>query len=192
MGESELFDELDVVAATDPEASSRPLTHAVQREDRRLVEGRREEGACRMRLVVLEEDEAPLVCAVQAVSKLTGCVELLLQPEWKPHQEELEARRGVGQVGLEDPFEFEQRLVVEDDEIELAPVDARFAKAVVDRLLGEAVVVLLAGKALFLGSRDNFSVAHERGGAVMIVRGDPENVHDLAGCWRVESSRRAL
>ena len=61
-----------------------------------------------------------------------------------------------------------------------------------DRLLGEAVIVLLAGKPLFLGSRDDLSVAHKRRGAVMIVRRDPENVHDLAGCWRVEGSRRGL
>ena len=49
---------------------------------------------------------------------------------------------GKSMIGFQQSFELEKRLVVEDDEVELASADARLAKTVVDRVFRKAVVVL--------------------------------------------------
>ena len=64
--EPELVRQLDPVAPADAEAGGRPLADAVEREDRRLLERRREERAGGVRLVVLGEDEALGVLAARA------------------------------------------------------------------------------------------------------------------------------
>ena len=58
MREAQLVRQLDPVAAPDAEARGRPLADAVQRQDRGLLERRREEGAGGVRLVVVGEDVA--------------------------------------------------------------------------------------------------------------------------------------
>jgi len=99
------------------------------------------------------EDVAARVGAVQAPVELAWRVQLLAQPQRHAHQEELEAPGGVGDIGLEQPVEFQQRLVVERDEIQLLGRDPALREAEVHGVLGEVVVVLLAREALFLGRR---------------------------------------
>ncbi len=168
MRKAELLEELDPVAAAARDARRRPLADAVEGEDRRLLEGRGEEGAGRVGLVVLGEDVAALVVAAEAAVELARRVELLLQPERQPHQEQLEAARRVGEVGLEQAVELQERLVVEGDVVEVTRRDAGFVEAVAHRVRGKVVVVLLAGEALLLRGRDDRPVAHQAGRAVVI------------------------
>ncbi len=143
----------------------------------RLLERGRKERAGGVRLVVRHEHVAALVVARETPIQLARGVELLLQPQGQSHQEELEAARRVGDVGLEDAVELEERLVVEGDQVELAGGDPAFLQAVVDGVLREVEVVLLAREALFLGGRDDAPVLDEAGGAVVVESGDSENVH---------------
>jgi hypothetical protein len=126
---------------------------------------------------MLGEHEPAGVALVQPGSQLAWGVELLLEPQRKAHHEQLEAPRRVGDIGLEQAIELEQRLVVEGDVVEIILADAPFAEAVGDRVLREPVVVLLAREALFLGGGDDPTVLHQAGGAVVVVRRDPEDVH---------------
>ena len=82
MREPQLVRERDPVAAADAERGRRPLADAVEREDRRFLERRREEGAGRVRFVVLGEDEALLVLPAQAACACSrGRYSFSLQPE---------------------------------------------------------------------------------------------------------------
>ena len=127
--------------------------------------------------MVLEEHETAVVLPAEALAKLSRRVEFLLEPEGEPHEEELEPRGRVRDVGLEQALELQERLVVEDDQVEVAFPDACFLEAVVDRVLREAIVVLLPRETLFLRGSDDFAIAHQCGGAVVIIRGDPEDIH---------------
>ena len=43
--------------------------------------------------------------------------------------------------------------------------------------MGKSGIVLFAGEALFLRGRDDFAIAHQGGGTVVIKRGDAQNLH---------------
>ena len=63
-----------------------------------------------------------------------------------------------GQIGLDETVELQQRLVVEDDVVELLDLEAGLLQAVVRRVRREAVVVLDAREALFLRGGDDVAV----------------------------------
>ena len=126
---------------------------------------------------MLEKHETASVLSLETVSQLSRRMELLFEPEWKPHEEEFESGRRVRDVRFEEPFELHQRLVVEDHEVEVGLPDAGFAETVIDGLLREAIVVLLPAETLFLGRSDDPAIAHQGRGAIVVVRGDSENVH---------------
>jgi hypothetical protein len=59
---------------------------------------------------------------------------------------EVKPRGREGEVGLEQPLELEERLVVEGDVVDVGQLDAGLVEAVLDRLLpGKPEIVLLAG-----------------------------------------------
>jgi hypothetical protein len=65
--------------------------------------------------------------------------------------------------------------------IELPGVDARLAQAVIHGLLREPVIMLLPREAFFLGGRDELTIANDARRAVVIERGDTEDVHGRRG-----------
>ena len=82
MREADLVGQFDAVAAADAEAGGRPFAHAVDGEDRRLVEGRREEGAGGVRFVVIGEDVAAAILPPSVALRIDGGqVQLLFQPQ---------------------------------------------------------------------------------------------------------------
>ena len=85
-----------------------------------------------MRFVMVRKDVAPLVSVVQPTIHLARQVQLLLEPQRQRLPERTVARRGIGEVRFQQPFEFRQRLVVEADVIELVGTQPGFGQAVVD------------------------------------------------------------
>src|SRR3954465_6896816 len=81
---------------------------------------------------------------------------LLLQPERNCHAEGAETTRRESQIGFEQPFEFQERLVIKRDLIDVFEIDAGRLEAVADRALGKAAVVALARKPFLLCSGDDF------------------------------------
>ena len=55
--------------------------------------------------------------------------------------------------------------------------DARLSEAIIDRMRGKPMVVLLAGEALLLGGRDNPAILNQTGRAVVVIGGNPENLN---------------
>ena len=172
-------EELELVALSHAVGRGRPLADAVDREHGRLVEGRGVERRGRVRLVVLSEEDLALV-AGELLTNHGARVELLAQPHRHGLHELRDPLRRDAEVGLQDPLELEDRLVVERDRAEVGRGDPRLAQAVVDRVAREARVVLLAGEALLLGRGEDLAVAEQRGGAVVVVRADSEHVGGLA------------
>jgi len=160
-----------------PETELNTLPHAVERQNGRLVVRRREERARRVRFVVFREDVSTAILASQGLVHDPRQEQLLPHPQRHAHQEELESTRRVRDVGLQQPLELQERLVVERHVVDLLGGDARLAQAVFDRMRRESMVVLLACEAFLLRRGDDHAVANQRGGAIVIEGGDPQDVH---------------
>lgn len=80
-------------------------------------------------------------------------------------------------IGLDQPLEFQERLIVEYHVVEFVEPGTGLLQAIGNRMLRERCVVPAAGKAFLLSGRHNASVFHQRGGAVMIECRDTENPH---------------
>src|SRR6266540_158446 len=159
-------------AASVRDGGRRPLTDAIHREHDRLLEGRREEGARGVALVVLGEED--LSVPALALPDLVRQPYLVLEPDRHRAEEARDSPGSGREVRVHQPLELAERLVVEHDVREVAGRDAGLTIAVVDGVTRVAVVVLLASEALFLRSRNDLAVAKERRGAVVIEGADPE------------------
>ena len=66
------------------------------------------------------------------VTQLAIHVQLVLDPQRAGHEERAEAARNDAQVCLENPLEFEERLVIEADVCEVGRLDPRVSQTVCD------------------------------------------------------------
>ena len=80
---------------------------------------------------------------------------------------------------MEDPVEFQERLLVKRDVIQVADFDAAFAEAVFDGLGGEGGIVFFAREPFLLGGGDNLAIANQARGAVVVKSRKAEDVHPL-------------
>src|SRR5262245_9979539 len=148
VGPLKLLVDLDVVPAPDAHRCGCPLADAVDREDGRFLERRRKERARGVRLVMLAVENRSVI--LKRVADLSSGEELLLDPERSGFQKLNEAARCNAKVSFENPLEFEQRLVVEADAIEVGGGDAGCSKAIVHSACGKRRVSLLARETLLL------------------------------------------
>ena len=91
------------------------------------------------------------------------------------------ANGGKGQVGFQQPLEFQKRLVVEADVIELLGPQPGLFQAVIDGLLRKVVVVFVAGEAFLLRGGNDLAVDHQRRGRVVVKSRDAENGNHWIG-----------
>src|SRR3989449_1263257 len=125
--------------------------------------------------MMLGVQHVPLV-AVQRTMDVAVGEELFLQPHGPRHAEGGEAFGSDPEIGLEDPLELEERLVVKADVRELGRCDSGRLKAVPHRVPWKRRVALLAREALFLRRGDDLAVSEQTGGAVVIERREAKNV----------------
>src|SRR5262245_18515334 len=92
----------------------------------------------------------------------------LLQPNRHRGQERADAPGREAKIGLNQPLEFQQRLVIERDVPEFGERDARLAQTIRDGVAGETRIVLLSGETLLLCRCDENPIAYDAGGAVMV------------------------
>src|SRR5438552_16241149 len=109
----QLLQQLEVAAAAHAERRRGPLADAVDREDRGLLEGGREERARRVRLVMLGVQDLPLV--PEGAADLVAEEELFFHPQWACHPELREPAGRDAEVGLQHALELEAGLVIEAD-----------------------------------------------------------------------------
>ena len=96
--------------------------------------------------------------------------ELLAQPKRNGESERLEPTRAEGEVGLDEPLELEERLVVERDNVDVLQAASRGLEAILDRPVREARVELLACEALLLG-RCHDAALLDNGRGTVVVEG---------------------
>ena len=167
--------EMDLVVLPAAVTAGRPLADAVNRQDRRRLEWRGIKGARRVRLVVLGEHDGGGAAAALR-NKVAG-PELVVHPERHRTQKRTQALWRVRQITLQQAFEFQDRLVVERDVIQVIRGDASLAKAERRGRFRKAMVVLLAREPFFLRGGDDLAVADQAGGGVVIERGQTQDVH---------------
>ncbi len=87
MREALLLEDPDLVAFAHRDGGSGPFPHAIDCQDRGLVEGTREKGTGGMGLVVLRENQRPSVFPPQSLADHAAEMQLLAQPHrnglWK-------------------------------------------------------------------------------------------------------------
>ena len=178
----------DLVAFPHRDGGSGPFPHAIDRQDRGLVEGAREKGTGGMGLVVLGENQRPSVFPAQSLAEHTAEMELLAQPHRDGLPETAKSARRKREVGFQQSLELEIGFLVEGHVVEIAGADFRLRQAVFDRLGGKIRVVLLAGEALLLSGCHDLAVAHQRGRRVVVEGGYPQDVHGQRINLRIEVS----
>src|SRR5271165_1585467 len=171
MGKVDFLQHVNAVISADPRTRGGPFSDTVDCEDQRLVEGRRIKGASRVASVMLGKQQ--LAWPVEArrprlepLAKQVLLKQFLLEPQWQSHAERGKTARREGEIGLEQPFELQKRLLVEHDIVKLVEGQGALLETVANSILRVARILFFTGKALFL-----------RRGNVMIKSGDPENAH---------------
>src|SRR5262249_35033925 len=106
-------------------------------------------------------------------------VQLFFEPERHGQAKAAEADRDVGQVGLQEALELGERLVIEDDVVQLPRGQPCLLQAKGHCARRESRVVLLAREPLLLGGGDDLAVDDQGGRAVVIER---RNAQD-GGQW---------
>ena len=181
--EAKLFEHGDFVAPAYANRACRPLANAVHRQDSRFGKRRWVERARGVALVMIPEKNLPRkflralfrrfvifnparLCHLDADH--VRHPEFFFHPERHRFEERWEARGRVIEIGFKQALEFEKRLVVKADVIELVNRQPRLFQTVPRGICGEAVIVFDAGKAFFLSSRDYFTVCNQARRRVVI------------------------
>jgi len=193
--EGDLLHQLERIPFADADRRRRPLADAVESEHRGLLERGRVEGARRVRLVMLGEEDVRRLGEAAALQRLVDVrrnPQLLAQPDRDRLHRRAQAARRHGQIGLQDAVELEQRLVVEDHAAQIGAVgDAAFGEAVAHGVVGEPFVVLLAREALFLRRGDDPPFVDQAGRRIVVIATDAQELHRIktAGDRTRESAR---
>ena len=166
VGPVELLEELYFTSTANPERRRRPFPNTVHGENSGLFERGGKERAGRMGLVMLRVQNIPIV--LEGIVNLLVYEQLVLDPEWPRLQKGSQPSRCDPQVRLQDPLEFEQRLVVEANEGEVLGRDASLTEAVVHRARGERRIALFAREPLLLRRGDDLAVTQQASGAVVV------------------------
>ncbi len=119
MRELHYMGKLDFVAATSSETTRGPFADCVEGQNGGLIKRAGEKGACGVGFVVFRENIAALVLVVQSPVYFPGQMQLQPQPQWHIHKELLKTSGGITDIGFEQPFEFPERLLIENHVIEV-------------------------------------------------------------------------
>ena len=167
--------ERDVLIAPDARRSRRPLAHAIHRYNGRLFKWRNEKRARRVRHMMIIKNYFALVLKFLANDRADE--KLPLDPMRNRLGERLHPSGEIMQKGKHQAFEFDERLIVKSDVIEILHLAAGLAQAVLDGVFGEIRVVLYAREALLACGSDEAAVANETRSGIVKKSGNPKNKH---------------
>ena len=85
--------------------------------------------------------------------------------------------RSEGEIRFKDPFEFDERFVIEGYVVNVLRREVRVVEAKCNGLVWEPRVMLLSTKPFFLRCSNDLAVDHKSGGAVMIKSREAKNPH---------------
>src|SRR5262245_9736522 len=121
MGKLKLSQQLEGVAAAEAITRGTPLTHAIDRQNRGFLKGRGIKRRGRMRLVVFWKNDLAFV--TQLFPEKFFHPEFALKPQRHGHDERLQTARCISKIGRQQPFKFDERLVIKRNIIETIRLD---------------------------------------------------------------------
>src|SRR5579871_1267283 len=186
MREVNFLHNLNLIPAPQRHGRSRPFPDAIHRQDQRILKRRRIKRARRMTHMMLGEKQLLLPVEsrtqpLQLFMQQRFLKQLLADPQRHCHLERSQSAWRIGEIRFEQPLELQERLVVKNNKIDIAERAAGLYQAILGRVRWKSGIVLLAREALLLRGRDNFAIAHQRRGAVVIKSGDSQNLHVSGG-----------
>ena len=93
---------------------------------------------------------------------------LILQPNRNSINEADQSFRSKSMVGFEQPFKFNEWLVVKYNTFQSIGINSGFLQAILNGIYRKAIIMFFTRETFFLGSCNNFSILNERSSAVMI------------------------
>ena len=171
----ELLEKAQLVPLALAERRRAPLAHAVQCQNSGLLIRARKKGAGGMALVVVRKDKPRLARQGKALAQRPAHVELILEPKRHRQPKAAKARWRVSQVGLQQPVELRQRLVIKGNTIQVLRLESCLAQTICDGVCRKAGVMFPAGEPLLLSRGDDIAIHYQRRGAVMIESRYAEN-----------------
>ena len=106
--------------------------------------------------------------------------QLFAYPNRNCHSERLKTTWCKGEIGLEEAFKFQKRLLIEYDVVDVIEFRMPFLQTITDRVSGKTGVLFLARETLFLRGRYETAVDEEPGGTVVVESGYAEDLHGTA------------
>lgn len=177
MRKAQLFQQPDFMPAPASDGGRGPLAHAVNGENGRLGERRRVKRAGGVGLMVGgEEDGTVGAQAGQLFPDGLAQIEPFTEPVGEHGRERAPAARRDGEVGFEQACEFEDRLVVKNNRVELRGGQPGVLETKPAGLAREIRVVLPAREPFLLRGGGDDAVTEQGGGGIMVVGGDAENI----------------
>src|ERR1700674_5284390 len=155
MRKVDLLEYFERVVAPQRERTGRPFPDTVQCQHRGRGIGRWKKRACGVTQMMLAENKALVPVEVGTVRcyfvrQIVFQKQLSAQPDWDRHPERFESPGRKSEISLQQPFEFEERFVVERNQVNLVEADLALRQAVIESVAGKTRIVLLARKPLLL------------------------------------------
>ena len=124
-------------------------------------------------LVVLGEEELTVDPAawrigLESLFQVRLLEELLLDPQRHCNLERSKAARSIGEIGLQQALELDERLFEENDMVDAVEIDLCRIQTIADGLVGKARIMLLAAEALLLSRCDSAAVLDKSGRTVVV------------------------
>jgi hypothetical protein len=173
---TDLPGEPDLAPSSHAEACGGPFADAIDGQDRGFVVRRAEEGAGRVRQVMLAEQDLLGRDAESFLDQLLD-PELVAEPGDHRFAEQWVRARNLLKAREQQPLELDERLLEEHYIIEIARRELARSQAELDRIARELVVVFLPREPLFFGRGEHLPIPQQRGRGVVEEAGDPENIH---------------
>jgi len=154
-----------------------PFADAVNRQNRRLVKRRRIKRAGRVGLVVFgKKDRAIGTQSGQFTANGFAQIQFLAEPVGQHDGKCAPAAGSDGEIRFEQSRKFQNELVVKHHRVELHRRQVRVAETKLGGVTRKIGIVFLAREKFLLRSGDDFSVHHQRGSRVVIIRRDAEDI----------------
>jgi len=101
--------------------------------------------------------------------------QLLLYPYRHRFPKRIETPRSEPNIGFQQTFKFQERLIVKGNVIDFGKIAAGFGETVTDSVTRETAIVLSSREAFFLRCGDDMPIFDQRGCAIVIKSRNAEN-----------------
>ena len=155
-----------------------PLSHAVRGQNRGAVRRSGEKRCRRMRLVVPGEEDLPRG-QTEVGRNRASYPDLVAERALHRLGKRPPGVREGAQRTREDPIELQHRPLVEDDRVEIVGFETGLIETPVDRQQRKRRIILPPRQPLLLHSAHRHTVDDQRGGRVVVMRRNTEELHGV-------------